>query len=117
MNNGEKHLVSQARRVGLKITKDLQTGKYHLVWSNGIMRADDVGILEADDIVTSCAAALKHKEQRFRDRAAALGLRLTKHAVSGTDQKMYFLKATETTCYGAETLEELAAVFFHLSEA
>jgi hypothetical protein len=117
MNNGEKHLVKRAQRVGLSITKNLQTGNYSLTWRNGIICAENIGIFDADGIIESCAAALKRKEQRFRNRAAALGLRFMKKTDRATGKPFYFLKATETTYYGAETLERLAAAFFHLPEA
>lgn len=113
MNNRKTRVARQARRLGLQITQDLYTGNYRLTWSNGITCADNVPLDDAELIVEDCAAALKRKEQRFRERAAALGLRFVKHTVSSTDKPMYFLEAAPSVHYGAETLEQLAVAFFN----
>lgn len=114
MNTRETRLSRQARRLGLQIARNLHTGNYRLTWSNGITCADNIPLDDAELIVKDCAAGLKRNEQRFRERAAALGLRFVKYTVSGKDKTMYFLEIAPTVYYSADSLEELAVAFFNL---
>lgn len=114
MNTRETRLSRQARRLGLQIARNLHTGNYRLTWSNGITCADNIPLDDAELIVKDCAAGLKRNEQRFRERAAALGLRFVKHTDSSTDRTIYFLRVSDKASYSAETPEKLAAAFFNL---